>query len=98
METTMFDATTFQFTKRTLAAAAMIAAVSAPSTAQARAIPAGGPGAAGEATGIASQIDYSQSQQGFQWGDAGIGAAGMLVLVGGAGASSLLARRRREHA
>ncbi len=33
----------------------------------------------------------------FQWDDAGIGAAGMLGLLGAASASSVLARRRRKH-
>lgn len=33
----------------------------------------------------------------FQWDDAGIGAAGMLGLLGAAGASSILIRRRRNH-
>jgi outer membrane protein TolC len=37
------------------------------------------------------------SQGGFQWGDAGIGAAGMIVLLGtGAGAAGAM-RRRRAH-
>jgi hypothetical protein len=37
------------------------------------------------------------SQAGFQWGDAGIGAAGALALVGlGAGAAVVIRRRMRE--
>jgi hypothetical protein len=36
------------------------------------------------------------SSQGFQWGDAGIGAAGALVLVS-VGSGTMLARRRRSH-
>jgi hypothetical protein len=38
----------------------------------------------------------SSSQEGFQWGDAGIGAAGMLLLVS-AGAATV-SRRRSSHA
>jgi hypothetical protein len=37
------------------------------------------------------------SQGGFQWGDAGIGAAGMIVLLGtGAGAAGAVRRRRAQ--
>lgn len=36
-------------------------------------------------------------QGGFQWGDAGIGAAGASVLLVGAGATVGIARRRRVH-
>ena len=39
----------------------------------------------------------ASSSSTFQWDDAGIGAAGMLALLGAAGASSVLARRRRKH-
>ena len=39
----------------------------------------------------------ASSSSTFKWDDAGIGAAGMLALVGAAGASSVLARRRRKH-
>ena len=35
------------------------------------------------------------SQPGFQWDDAGIGAAGAAVLLGGAAAGVVLTRRRR---
>jgi hypothetical protein len=38
----------------------------------------------------------ASSQDGFQWDAAGIGAAGMLSLFAAAGASSVLARRRRQ--
>lgn len=34
---------------------------------------------------------------GFPWDDAGFGAAGMLALLGAAGATSVLVRRRHEH-
>lgn len=37
------------------------------------------------------------SQPGFQWGDAGIGAAGMVVLLGaGAGTAGAIRRRRAQ--
>jgi hypothetical protein len=35
------------------------------------------------------------AQPGFQWGDAGIGAAGAAVLLGGAATGVSLTRRRR---
>jgi hypothetical protein len=35
------------------------------------------------------------SQSGFQWGDAGIGAAGAAVVLGGAAAGVGVTRRRR---
>jgi hypothetical protein len=39
----------------------------------------------------------TSSQDGFQWDDAGIGAAGMLVLVGvSAGPAGLIIRRRAD--
>lgn len=37
----------------------------------------------------------ASSPQGFQWGDAGIGAAGMIVLLGTGAAASGTVRRRR---
>lgn len=36
-------------------------------------------------------------QQGFQWDDAGLGAAGMLVLLGAGASSAALISRRRAH-
>jgi hypothetical protein len=60
----------------------------------------------GTPVGLADPIAHPQfdarrgtasSSSSFQWDDAGIGAAGMLVLFGAAGASSVLVRRRRNH-
>ncbi len=45
------------------------------------------------ATTGARLVDGSQS--GFQWGDAGIGAAGAAVLIGAAAAGAGVTRRRR---
>ena len=119
--------------KKTLIAAAVIAAASAPSTAFARPDyePSQAPArsasvnptqtqqaklSALQATvakrfgstpgGLAGPITQPQpaahhaaasSSSSFQWDDAGIGAAGMLVLFGAAGASSVLVRRRHKH-
>lgn len=52
--------------------------------------PAFGPGPTQPAA-----LTSTSAQSGFQWGDAGIGAAGTVVLLGaGAGAASGLRRRR----
>ena len=37
------------------------------------------------------------SQGGFQWGDAGIGAAGMIVLLGAGAGTAGVMRNRRAH-
>lgn len=51
----------------------------------------GGPSASSSVRSTAT------SQGGFQWGDAGIGAAGMMVLLGtGAGAAGAVRRRRAQ--
>jgi len=77
--------------KPTLATTVAIAALGAPATASA--MPNLEPG---QAPGVTGAVEASQ---GFQWDDAGIGAAGMLaVVVGAAGAGSALVRRRRAHA
>ncbi len=91
----------FTVTKRTLTAVAVIAAASAPSTAYARfelsptPSPAWSEPAQTAATQSAPRPEASPSQ-GFQWDDAGIGAAGMLGLLGAAGASAALSHRRRD--
>jgi hypothetical protein len=95
-------------TKHMLIAAVVIGAASAPSTAYAAFIGGGGrvlPPAA-SASVDRSQPQHAQnparrtapsSSGSFQWGDAGVGAAGLVVLLGaGAGAASAM-RRRRVH-
>jgi hypothetical protein len=89
-------------TKRLLTVAAVIAAASAPSAAYARvnldppAAPAATQSAPPAVTPSAPRPEAS-STQGFRWDDAGIGAAGIVVLIGtGAGAAAVIARRH-EH-
>ncbi len=38
----------------------------------------------------------ASSQQAFQWGDAGIGAAGVVLLLGGVAAAAIATRRQRH--
>jgi hypothetical protein len=87
--------------KRTLAAAVVIAAMAAPTAAFARAVMdepgspypvAAAPPPAAPDTGHAA----ASASPSFQWGDAGVRAGGLLVLIGvGAGAGA--AYRRRAH-
>jgi hypothetical protein len=89
-------------TKRTLAAAVVIAAASAPSAAYARfnlapAPPGTSHPAERTITPSTPKAEVS-SPGGFQWGDAGLGAAGTLVLLGtGAGSAAVVSRRRAHH-
>ena len=87
----------FHITKRTLTAATMIAAAAAPSTAAAHfdLQPSSGAVVARPAAPVAAQPPAA-SPDGFQWGDAGIGAAAALGLIGATGATAVLIRRRRE--
>jgi hypothetical protein len=49
---------------------------------------------AGVSTGVSAHSTIPSSQGGFPWGDVGIGAAGLLALVGiGAGATLVIRRR-----
>jgi hypothetical protein len=85
--------------KRSLAAGLAIGAASFPTAAQARVdlnpLPAP---SASQPTQVASAPTRAQqsssAQPGFRWGDAGIGAAGAVVLLG-AGAGTANAVRRR---
>jgi uncharacterized protein (TIGR03382 family) len=84
--------------RRGLAGGLVIAAASFPAAAQARFFENSGRAvspiaAVAHTTGVPSRQAGAATQSGFQWGDAGIGAAGTLVLLG-AGAS-VVGRRRR---
>lgn len=83
--------------KRSLLSGLAMAAVAFPSAAQAmrddeglgRPLPVAGPPTPAPSTHEAT------SSGGFEWGDAGIGAAGAVVLLGGAAAGAGVTRRRR---
>ncbi|HEX3975589.1 MAG TPA: hypothetical protein VHW96_04955 [Solirubrobacteraceae bacterium] len=87
--------------KRTLAAAIVIAAVATPTAAYARTIDAP-PGArvavAPPQSAGTPNTDQAvaTSSSGFQWGDAGIGAGSLLVLIS-VGSGAAVAYRRRAH-
>lgn len=89
--------------KRALAAATVIAAASLPSAAIARPLE--------EMSGVSETFTTSpppaqiavpqpaaQADQGFHWDDAGLGAAGMLVLVGVGSGAAVAVRRHGSHA
>jgi hypothetical protein len=88
------EAEMFTILKRTLTIAALAIAVSAPATASARPYVDRSSGAPAEGVVAYSQLGSGSGQE-FQWGDAGIGAAGMLGLLGVAAMSSAGVRRRR---
>jgi hypothetical protein len=89
--------------KRLLAAAIVIAAVAAPAAAYAQVneipiagseIPVAPPYIGGAPA--AEQPAAAPSSSSFQWGDAGIGAGSLLVLIG-VGAGAAVVYRRRAH-
>jgi hypothetical protein len=89
--------------KRTLTAAAMIAAASAPATASARLNLDPEPSAVHRpAQTLAPARPAPQANSaadGFEWGDAGLGAAGTLALLAtGAGSAAVITRRRGHQA
>jgi hypothetical protein len=92
----------FTMIKRSLVAGLVVGAASFPAVAQARfeLNPAGAPSVSQPAQ-VASARTRSQpsssAQSGFQWGDAGIGAAGVVVLLGAGGGAASTMRRRRVH-
>jgi hypothetical protein len=91
----------FKSIKRLLVAAIAILVLSAPSAAFATVLAtdgggsASGPGQAAVSAPVARTT--ASSSPGFLWGDAGVGAASVVVLLGvGVGAGSVL-RHRRVH-
>jgi hypothetical protein len=83
--------------KRSLAGGLVIAAAGFPAVAQARLSVDPPAGSGPPITSTASVPVTPSAGSSFQWGDAGIGAAGTILLLGaGAGAAGAV-RRRRTH-
>ena len=80
--------------KRGLAGVLVFAAAGFPAGAQAFVMDSAAGGSA-PATLAASGQAVQQGGSGFQWGDAGIGAAAAITVLGAGAASSGAARRRR---
>ncbi len=96
----------FKTTKRFLAALVVIAAVCVPSVAYARVdLNPGQPPVVTPATVPADQTPShsvattaTASGTSFHWGDAGIGAAGMLLLLSAGGSAVIISRRQHRRA
>ena len=84
--------------KRSLVAGLVIGAASFPAAAQAM-YAEDPPASASEASAplVSAPSVTTTSQSGFQWGDAGIGAAGTVLLLGGGASAAGAMRRRRAH-
>jgi hypothetical protein len=91
------EATMFTNSKRRILSIAAIVALAAPAGASAR-IPFNPSPVAATAETISLPQPAESRESGFQWEDAGVGAAGMLAVLGLAGVSSTLVRRRRPGA
>jgi hypothetical protein len=87
------------FIKRSMVAGLSVGALLCPTAAQARGFDVNPPPSSPPAT-VSQTIPAQRAtivDQGFQWGDAGIGAAGTIALLGvGAGAATVM-RQRRAH-
>jgi hypothetical protein len=84
-----------QISKRVVTASVVIAGAGLPSTAIARPIEAGSTFSVSPPAVTASAPQpAAQAAQGFEWGDAGVGAAGMLLVIG-VGSGAVVAVRRR---
>ena len=83
--------------KRSVVSGLAIGAAAFPSAAQAMFINGGGGGpvVTTSAPAAASSVRQPAPSEGFEWGDAGIGAAGAVVLLGGAAAGVGVTYRRR---
>lgn len=91
----------FKLTRIRLAAGIAVAAAAFPAAAQARfeLDPPGGGAVAPPVQAPAPQspvASVSDGSNGFQWGDAGIGAGGTVVLLGAGAVAASTARRRRS--
>lgn len=87
----------FKASKRILVAALAVGAAAAPATASAqRILPDSAPSPQSLAVGASASPTNQASSSAFAWGDAGIGAAGAVALMG-AGGVFLGGRRRRGH-
>jgi hypothetical protein len=86
--------------KRLLVAATAILAFSAPSAAFGSDAADGGDSASGSARApVIAPVSRAteSSSPGFQWGDAGVGAAGVVVLVAAGAGGAAVMRQRRAH-
>ena len=86
--------------KRSLAIGLTVGAAGLPAAAQARLDlnpPTPASNAPAQPVSVASVQQPGSGQSGFQWGDAGIGAAGTIALLGAGAAASVGVRRRRTH-
>jgi hypothetical protein len=82
--------------KRTLAAATVIITAGLPAVAVATpdGVPPGAPSTASPPPVEIVATPAMNADPGFQWGDAGLGAAGMALLVGVGSGAAVVARRR----
>jgi hypothetical protein len=90
----------FKHTTRKLISGTVLAIVAMPSVAHARFDmnpPRQAPAQYQAASTTAPVTAVTTSSSGFQWADAGIGAAGMLVLLGAGGTASVARRRRLQN-
>lgn len=90
----------FNVTVRRTVTGLAIAAAIVPAAASARLAPDSSLAVTASSTGGATRVAAVQppatpAPGGFQWGDAGIGAGAVLVLLGAGGAATVLGRRRR---
>jgi hypothetical protein len=87
-----------QHIRRGVSGGVVVAAISFPAAAQAMRPLADPPSTPSSSlVALAVPSTSSSAQSGFQWEDAGIGAAGAVVLLGAGASASGVARRRRGH-
>jgi hypothetical protein len=98
-KSSMRRAEMFKSIKQLLVAATAILVLSAPCAAFARAAADGGGSASPAWAALAAPVSPAtqSSSQGFHWGDAGIGAAGVVVLLSVGLAAAGVLRHRRVH-